>query len=174
MRADLRSAGTVDAVTSTATRGARVRHLLGEVVRFLAVGGVATLVSILGFNALVHGWGPGPAPMADQPIAAYVLANAVAGVLAFVGLRTWTFRDRDVRDPATGLARFFALGALTMTIPVLFLWVSRYVLGLSSPLADNLAANVLGLGVATATRFWAFRRFVFDQPAAGTPSSSPA
>ena len=151
-----------------------MRHLLGEVLRFLAVGGVATVVSFLGFNALVHGWGIAAAPMADQPIAAYVLANAVAGGLAFVGLRTWTFPDRDVKDPATGLVRFFALGALTMAIPVLCLWVSRYVLGLSSPLADNLAANVIGLGLAAATRFWAFRRFVFDQPATGTPSSSPA
>lgn len=142
-------------------------------LRFLAVGGVATAVSFVGFNALVHGWGTGTAPMADQPIAAYVLANVVAGLLAYVGLRTWAFSDRDAVDTTTGLVRFFGLGALTMAIPVLCLWISRYGLGLSSPLADNLAANVIGLGLATATRFWVFRRFVFDQPAT-TASSSAA
>jgi putative flippase GtrA len=160
--------------TTATTRADRVRNLLGEVLRFLAVGGVATFVSFVGFNALVHGWGIGTPPMADQPVAAYVVANVVAGLLAYVGLRTWAFSDREPQDTATGLVRFFGLGALTMLIPVLCLWCSRYVLGLTSPLADNLAANVIGLGLATATRFWVFRRFVFDQEATASPSSSPA
>jgi putative flippase GtrA len=134
---------------------------------------VATVVSFVGFNALVHGWGLGTPPMADQPVAAYVVANVAAGVLAYVGLRTWAFADRGAVDTTTGLVRFFGLGALTMLIPVLCLWFSRDLLGLSSALADNLAANVIGLGLATATRFWVFRRFVFDQPT-GSPSSSPA
>ncbi len=52
-----------------------------------------------------------------------------------------------------------------MAIPVVCLWMSRHVLGLSSPLSDNLAANVIGLGLGTATRFWVFRRFVFVETA---------
>ena len=94
---------------------------------------------------------------------AFVLANAAAGVLAYVGMRLWAFRDRRVSDPSTGLVRFFALGALTMLVPVLCLWVSRYVLGLSGPVADNVSANVIGLGLGTAARFWVFRRYVFDE-----------
>ena len=148
---------------SVFSRAVRARHLLGEVVRFLAVGGLATAVSLVGFNVLVHGLLIGAAPMAGQPIPAYVLVNAIAGCLAYAGLRIWAFRHRDVSDPVGGLVRFFGLGAATMVIPVLCLWVSRYVLGLTSPLADNLAANVIGLGLATGTRFWVFRRYVFDE-----------
>jgi len=126
-------------------------------------------VSFVGFNALVHGMVVGGAPLRDQPIVAFVLVNIVAGCVAYVGMRMWTFRDRDVRDAATGLVRFFALGALTMAIPVLCLWVSRYGLGLDTPLADNVSANVIGLGLGTATRFWVFSRFVFDHVPAPEP-----
>lgn len=157
--------GTVDPVSATSAPATRVRHVLGEVVRFLTVGGVATVVSFVGFNALVHGLLLGSAPLADEPVLAFVLVNAVAGVLAYAGMRLWAFRDRRVSDPATGLVRFFALGALTMLVPVLCLWVSRYGLRLTGPVADNVSANVIGLGLGTATRFWVFRRYVFDEMA---------
>lgn len=147
---------------SAFSRVARARQLLGEVVRFLAVGGVATVVSFVGFNVLVHGLVFGAAPMADQPVPAYVLVNVLAGCLAYAGLRLWAFQHRDVSDPVGGLVRFFGLGALTMAIPVLCLWVSRYGLGLTSPVADNLSANVIGLGLGAGARFWVFRRYVFD------------
>ncbi|OIJ26032.1 hypothetical protein UG56_014635 [Nocardioides luteus] len=144
-------------------------RLLGEVVRFMAVGGLATAVSFVGFNALAHGLLFGAAPLRSYPIAAYVLANVVAGIVAYVGMRLWAFREREASDQTTGVVRFFVLGALTMAIPVVCLWISRYVLGLSNPVADNLSANVIGLGISTVTRFWVFRRFVFDQPVAREP-----
>lgn len=147
----------------------KVRALLGEVVRFLAVGGLATVVSFVGFNALAHGLLIGGAPLRDLPIVAFVLANLAAGIVAYAGMRAWAFRDRRVTDPAAGLIRFFGLGAVTMLVPVVCLWVSRYVLGLSSPVADNVSANVVGLGLSAAARFWVFRRFVFDQVAAPEP-----
>ncbi|HEY0950144.1 GtrA family protein [Nocardioides sp.] len=138
------------------------RRLVGEAVRFLAVGGLATLVSVLGFNALVHGVLVDSAPMRDHPVTAYVLANAVAGLVAYAGLRLWAFNHRDVRDdPVASVVRFFALGAATMAIPVLCLAVSRHVLGLEGVWADNISANVIGLGLGTAARFWVFRRYVF-------------
>jgi putative flippase GtrA len=150
-------------VSTTTTHRTRFRRILGEVVRFLLVGGLATAVSFVGFNMLVHGLFLGAAPLASQAVPAFVLVNVVAGFVAYAGMRAWAFRDRQASDPATGLVRFFGLGALTMAIPVVCLWFSRYVLGLSSPLADNLAANVIGLGLGAAARFWVFRRYVFDE-----------
>jgi putative flippase GtrA len=135
------------------------------VARLLSVGGLATVVSFAGFNALVHGLFLGVAPLAGQPILAFVLVNFVAGWVAYVGMRTWAFQDRDVSDPVAGMVRFFALGALTMVIPVVCLWVNRYVLGLSTSLADNVSANVIGLSLGAAARFWVFRRYVFEEMA---------
>ncbi|HEX3929249.1 MAG TPA: GtrA family protein [Nocardioides sp.] len=145
----------------------RARELAGEVVRFLLVGGVATLVSFVGFNALVHGLFIGRAPLGSQPLLAFVLVNLVAGCVAYAGMRLWTFRHREASDSVEGVIRFFGLGALTMAIPVICLGISRYGLGLTSPLADNLSANVIGLTLGAGTRFWVFRRYVFDQVHAG-------
>lgn len=164
-----RRVGSITEVTAASSWRSQASRLLGEVVRFMAVGGLATAVSFVGFNALAHGLLFGTAPLRSHPIVAYVLANAVAGVVAYVGMRLWAFRERQASDETTGVVRFFVLGALTMAIPVVCLWISRYVLGLSSPLADNISANVIGLGISTATRFWVFRRFVFDQPVVREP-----
>ncbi len=138
-----------------------LRHLLGEVVRFLAVGGLATFVSLVGFNVLVHGALIPGAPMRHEPIQAYVLVNVAGGVVAYLGMRLWAFSHREVSDPVAGVVRFFVLGTVTMAIPVLCLAVSRYVLGLTDVWSDNVSANVVGLGLSTAARFWLFRRYVF-------------
>ena len=84
-------------------------------------------------------------------------------------MRTWAFQGRDVGNPVEGMIRFFTFGALTMVIPVVCLWFSRYVLGLTAPLADNMSANVIGLTLGAAVRFWVFRRYVFDQIAIPDP-----
>lgn len=157
-------AGTLVTVKSYSAEATQVPGMLVEVFRFLAVGGLATVVSFVGFNALVHGLFLGAAPLQQHPIPAFVLVNAVAGCVAYVGMRMWAFRHREAKETATGLVRFFTFGALTMAVPVVCLWVSRDVLGLASPLADNLSANVVGLSLGAATRFWVFRRYVFDQP----------
>ncbi len=148
--------------------GSEARRLLTEIVRFLAVGGLATVVSVVGFNVLVHGALIHGAPMRTQPIAAYVVVNVLAGVVAFLGMQLWAFSHREVRDPLRSVFRFFALGAATMLIPVVCLAVSRYVLGLSDVWADNISANVIGLGLSTAARFWLFRRYVFLDTAEGS------
>lgn len=161
-------------MSTTTLLGAATRRVLGEVVRFLLVGGLATAISFVGFNMLVHGLFLDVAPLRGQPVAAFVLVNVVAGCVAYAGMRAWAFRDREVSDPSTGLVRFFGLGALTMAIPVVCLWVSRYVLGLSGPVADNLSANVIGLGLGAATRYWVFRTYVFDKPSASEPCQAGA
>lgn len=138
-----------------------VRLPLQDIARFLVIGAVATAVSVLGFNALVHGILVAAAPLSSRPVTAFVLVNVVAGLVAYAGIRVWAFGDRHVHRPLKSLSRFFVLGAVTMAVPAVCLAVSRYGLGLSSVWADNIAGNVVGLSVGTAMRFWLFRRCVF-------------
>ena len=56
------------------------------------------------------------------------------------------------------------INVASMLIPLGCLAVTRYVLGLDDPVSDNIAANVVGLALGTAARFWAFRRFIFVSP----------
>ena len=66
---------------------------------------------------------------------------------------------------AGGRVAFFVINIVSMVIPLGCLSFSRYVLGLTDPVADNVAANVIGLGLGTLARFWALQRFIFLDPA---------
>ena len=48
-----------------------------------------------------------------------------------------------------------------LLISILCLDLSHHVLGLTGRLADNISGNVVGVGLGTAFRFWAYRHFVF-------------
>lgn len=145
--------------------GRRLHRLLSEITKFLAVGGVATVVALLIFNALVHGvLGSPTGPMNEWPLSAFVIANLVGMAVSYRGSRSWAFRHREVVGAAGGRVSFVVINTLTMGIPLTCLAVSRYLLDLDSGLSDNVSANVIGLGLGTAARFWAFRRFVFLRP----------
>ncbi len=144
--------------------GRRLKRFTAEGSKFLTVGGVATVVALVIFNALVHGYFGGPGPLHDKPIVAFVLANTVGMIVSYRGSRSWAFRDREVVGPAGGRLWFIMINVASMAIPIGCLAISRYVLGLTDPVSDNIAANVVGLGLGTAARFWAIRRFIFLSP----------
>lgn len=140
-----------------------LHRLASEAAKFLAVGGVATAVALLLFNLLVHGVAS-PGPLNDWPLTSYVLANLIGMLVSYRGSRSWTFRHRQVVGPAGGRLSFFAINTVTMAFPLVCLAFSRYVFDLDSALADNVSANMIGLFLGMAARFWAFRRFVFLHP----------
>ncbi len=144
--------------------GQRWQRLLSEGAKFLTVGGVATLVAFVIFNGLVHGYLGGPGPMHEKPLWAFVLANTVGMVVSYRGSRSWAFRNRAAVGLAGGRVSYVVINAATMAIPLGCLAFTRYVLGLSDPVADNIAANVIGLGLGTLARFVLIRRFIFLSP----------
>jgi putative flippase GtrA len=145
--------------------GHRWQRFLSEGAKFLTVGGVATAVSFVIFNGLVHGYFGGHGPMHGDPLVAFVLANTVGMLVSYRGSRSWAFRDRETVGVAGGRLSFFVINTVSMVIPLACLSFTRYVLGLTDPVADNISANVVGLGLGTMARFWALRRFIFLSPA---------
>lgn len=144
--------------------GRRLQRLASEVAKFLAVGGVATLVSFVIFNGLVHGYLMGPGPLHGQPLVSFATANLVGMVVSYRGSRSWAFRHRETVGTAGGRLSFLVINIISMVIPLLCLAISRYVLGFTDPVSDNVAANGIGLALGTAARFWAIRRFIFLRP----------
>jgi putative flippase GtrA len=144
--------------------GQRWQRFLSEGAKFLTVGGLATVVAFVIFNGLVHGYLGGPGPMHEQPLVAFVIGNAVGMLVSYRGSRSWAFRNRPPVGLAGGRISFPLINAASMVIPLACLAFTRYVLGRSDPVADNLAANVIGLGLGTMARFWALRRFTFRVP----------
>jgi putative flippase GtrA len=149
--------------TATAERTVRERAtaLVADVGRFGVVGVVALVVDVVGFNLLRFAGGEGP--LYDKPLTAKVLSTVAATLVAYAGNRYWTYRHRA----RTGFAReyllFFVLNAVGLGIALSCLWTSHYLLGLDSPLADNISANVIGLFLGTTFRFWSYRRWVFRE-----------
>lgn len=137
----------------------RLRDGIGEVFRFGTVGIVAFVIDVGVFNALVHLGSPGV--LSDRPLTAKTISTVVATVFAYQANREWTWRDRQRRGWVREYVLFFALNALGLALTLLPLAISRYVLDLDSALADNISANVIGIGLGALFRFWSYRRWVF-------------
>jgi putative flippase GtrA len=145
--------------------GSRWQRLIAEVGRFLAVGGAATLVALIIFNFLVHGFNTAHKALLDEHVIwAYVIANTVGMVISYRGSRNWAFRDRPPRHADGGRLAFVTINVLTMALPIGCLAISRNALGLDDPVSDNISANVIGLFLGLVARFYLFRTFVFRRP----------
>lgn len=155
-------AGSLRGTPSLGVVTSRGRRLAGEIWRYQAVGLLATLVAVIVFNGLVHGYDMADfAPLNDRPILAYVIANLLGTAISYRGTRRWAFRHRTTTHFDGGRTAFVAISVATMAIPMAFLWISRNVLGLDDPLSDNIAANVIGLAFGNAARFVLTHQFVF-------------
>jgi len=142
--------------------GRRFQHLAQEGARFTLVNVAATVLALVLFNVLVHGvrgWFTGA--MNTQPIPAYLVANTIGMVVSFLGARHFVYRQRKPTGPGGGAVNYAAVNLASFVIPVSCLWISRNLMHLDDALSDNISGNVVGAGLGTVFRFWAFRRFVF-------------
>ena len=147
----------------------RLRRLVDEVVKFGLVGVLAFVVDVGLFNLLRFEGTSWSGILADRPVTAKVISATVATSVAYLGNRHWTWRDRPRRRVLREVTAYFALNGVGMVIAVLCLAISHYLLGFTSTLADNVAANGVGLVLGTTFRFWAYRTYVFVHAA---PSES--
>lgn len=151
-------------------RGTISRHL-GSSLKFLVVGGLVFLVDAATYNLLVfwdpaHGLGRGI--LFDHPVTAKVMTIAFASVLTYLGNRLWTFADRPVAATSRSVVAFVIVNVLASGLQLGCLAFSRYVLGLDTPLADNISGTIVGQIVSTAFRYVTYGRFVFP------PTRDPA
>lgn len=137
----------------------RIQHLVPEASKFLTVGAVAYVVDFGVFNLLR--FAGEYAPLASKPLTAKVISAFLATLVAYFGNKRWTYATRNGQDKRKEIIWFFGLNIVAMLIAVLCLWVSHYVLGLNSPLADNISANFIGVALGTLFRFVTYRKFVF-------------
>jgi putative flippase GtrA len=136
--------------------------LIRQLLRFGVVGLGGLVVDIAVFNILRTTL-LSPENVAAGPIIAKVISTSLAIVANWIGNRYWTFStSRGQRVIREGFA--FAIVSIGgMLIAVLCLWVSHYVLGFTSVLADNIASNVVGLGLGALLRFTLYRAWVFNE-----------
>jgi putative flippase GtrA len=137
-----------------------MRALLSQFARFGVVGGVGLVVDIGIFN-LLRATILSPEMLHEGPLLAKIISTTVAIACNWLGNRHWTFREHRGRQLIREGLKFAAVSVGGMLIGLLCLWVSHYVLSFTSLLADNIASNVIGLGLGTLFRFTLYRLWVF-------------
>jgi len=150
--------------------------LVREMLKFGMVGAVAFVIDIGGYNLLVFGphllgmlgEGDSVGVLHDKPLTARIISASVATLVAWLGNRLWTFRHRRQREAFPELVLFVLFNLAAMVIAVVCLGFSRYALDLHTQLADNVT-NIVGIGIGTLFRFWAYRKFVFAGNLAEAP-----
>lgn len=144
-----------------------LRRLGSEVAKFGTVGLIAFVIDAGLFNILRAG------VLADSPLTAKGISVVVATTFAYIANRHWTYADR----PRTGARRetilFFATNGAALLISWTCLALTHYLLGFQSQFADNISANIIGVGLGTLFRFWAYRTFVFPEAAESDPQAAP-
>jgi len=151
-------------------RRERVLARVRELAKFGSVGAVAYVVDLGLFNLL--SFGPGEL-LGHKPLTAKIVSVTVATLVAWVGNRYWTFSARRTQARGRELAAFVVVNVGGMLIAVGCLAISTYALGLTSPLAKNISANVVGLALGTAFRYVAYRRLVFTGDRAQDAPTAP-
>ncbi|QPL05797.1 MULTISPECIES: GtrA family protein [Actinomyces] len=173
--------------TSPSPVGLRARLVAWarEFLQFGIVGALAFVIDAGLFNLFQHG------PLgflSGHPNTANVLSATIATLFSWVANRLWTYRGRT-QDNAAREALLFAFANVGGVLITQFcLFFSHEVLELTSPLADNVAAYVVGFALGTAFRFVFYHYIVFtgtaEQPESagsvtvavvgGAPATRPA
>ncbi|MFI1972918.1 hypothetical protein BLA24_16210 [Streptomyces cinnamoneus] len=141
-------------MTQRRTVRSRLERLAREIAKFGAVGAIGFVVNFIVFNLCRH-------EFHLAVVRSGVIATAVAIATNYVGNRYWTYRDTDKSKRSRELPLFLLFSGVGLVIENGILALSYYGLGFTSPLASNIAKNVVGLGLGTVFRFWSYRTWVF-------------
>jgi putative flippase GtrA len=146
--------------------GAVLDEHLRSTMKFLVVGGLVFLLDAAMYNLLVfwhptEGWGHGL--LHGTPLTAKVLTIAAASCLTYLGNRLWTFADRPRPETTRSIMLFILVNLIATGLQLACLAFSRYVLGLDSPLADNISGTFIGQVVSTSFRYVTYGRLVFPK-----------
>jgi len=145
---------------------ARARQHGQELVKFGIVGGLGTIID-LGGAAVLH------SAYHEGPLESKALSITAATIVTYFGSRFWTFRHRENQAVHREAVLFIALNVVGLIIAEVVIAATTYGLGLKGQLAYN-AASLIGTGLGTIFRWYAYRKWVFLAPAAQPLPGHPA
>src|SRR4051812_38459589 len=134
----------------------RLRKLAPEAIAFGMIGAAnAVLYLAITYVALPIG-----------AVKASVIATVVTTTLAYLANRYWTYRHHTRSALRREYTLFFGFNLVGMVIQSGAVAIGKYGFGLTE--TDDailfMGVTVLGIGIATIFRFWAYRTFVFLKP----------
>jgi putative flippase GtrA len=151
-------------MTVLASLHRRLAALIPELAKFGVVGGIGAIID-LGGAAYLH------SGMHIGGMEAKAISIAVATVVTYLGSRFWTFRHRVNQALRRETTLFVALNVVGLVIAEIVIAFTIHGLGDKSALAYN-AASVVGTGLGTIFRYFAYKKWVFLRPEV-TPAEAP-
>ena len=142
-------------------------HAFRELLKFGVVGAFGVVIDVGLSNLLLSA-------MPHKPLTAKGISTCVAITFNYIGNRHWTFRHRSRSQVHREYAAFFAISIVGLLMTLGVVAFTRYVLGFEGRLAFNISANVVGLALSTAFRFWAYRTYVFPVMEEGEEERVPS
>lgn len=133
-----------------------LRAVLRRLGSFSAVGAVAFVVDVGLFNLLAA------TVLSESPITAKVISVIAATTVSWLGSRYLTFRHLRTRSIRSETLLFALTNLVGLLISTGCLYVSHYVLGFTSQMADNISGNVIGIALGNIFRYFAYRFVVFN------------
>jgi putative flippase GtrA len=139
-------------------------RLKAELAKFGVVGGIGAIID-LGGASYLHG------ELHVDGLLAKTASISVATVVTYIGSRYWTFRHRVNQDQAMGreTTMFILLNVVGLAIALAVIALTQYGLGMKGHLAYD-AASVVGTGLGTIFRYFAYKKWVFT----AAPEQAPA
>lgn len=145
-----------EAAASSLTQ--RLVAWVSELAQFGSVGAAAFVVDSGLFNLLQHG---PTGVLAGHANTANVVSATIATIFSWVANRLWTYRGRTQENVAREAFLFAFANVGGVLITQFCLFFTHEVLDLHTPLADNIAAYVVGFALGTAYRFLFYHYVVF-------------
>jgi putative flippase GtrA len=137
-----------------------MRTLVGQFTRFGVVGAIGFVIDTAVFTLLIVTF-LSAERLHEGPLIAKVISTTVAILFNWMGNRRWTFRTHQGRQLLREGIEFGIVSVGGMLIGLTCLWISHYLLGFTSELADLISGNVIGLALGTVFRFTLYRLWVF-------------
>ena len=125
------------ATAAPSTFAQTLRAWIKEFIQFGLVGATAFVIDMGLFNLLQHG----PlAILSGHPNTANAVAASIATIYSWIMNRVWTYRGRTQENAGREAFLFFFANPCGIGITQFCLLFSHHLLGLTSPLADNMSA----------------------------------
>ena len=134
----------------------RVGHLFHEIAKFGLVGGTSLVINFILFQVY-------SSFKRNDVLIASIVASVLSTIVAYLGNRYWTYRDRDCTGVGREVVLFFGSNGVGMVIQVGCLALTHYVIGWNSNLGDFFGNYVLGMSMGMGFRFWAYRTLIFPE-----------
>jgi putative flippase GtrA len=133
----------------------RVRPIASELGKFLVVGGFCFLLDLVLSYLFRFKVGLGPTT-------SKTLSTVIATAVSYAGNRLWSFSHRVDGESSNSqdVSRYALINLAGLLITLVPVDIAHYLLSETSPVAF-IFSGILGTGVATVFRFWAYRRWVF-------------